>query len=130
MLPETAVAPERGRLPQIGPRKGEKRPARDEEKREARPPSEGLVEEAAQRRADHRGDGHAQCDVADHRGRPFRRVRVPDDGTREHHPRHDHRLQHAEGKEQLHRRREHDPERRDQITRDGGEQHRPSAEPV
>ena len=79
--------------------------AEDQHEHEDRLPAEGLVEPAADHRADHRHQRHAHGDVADHARRLVGRHHVADDGAAERDARGDRRLRHAEGEEDLDRRR-------------------------
>ncbi len=62
-------------------------------------PAEGLVQEPADHRADHRHQAHPHGDIADHRGGAAVIDDVAHDGARQDHAAGDHRLRHPAGQE-------------------------------
>jgi hypothetical protein len=87
-------------------------------------PAERLVEQSAERRADHRHHGHAHRHIADHRGRAVLGHHVAHDGARQHHRHDDAGLHHAKGKKDRDGRREQAADRRDEEQPDPPQHHR------
>ena len=119
-----------GGFAEVGPCQPQGDAADHEERPEPGLPAEDRGKPAADRRAHHRGHGHAHGDIADHRGGLGLGDHVAHHGARQDERRDDRRLEHAEDEEHGRTGGEDAAQRGQEEDRHPRQQHRPAPDPV